>query len=236
MNDLNKYAKRVIVIMLLSMAAWLIVMAAMMNFWLIGYYGWIGLAGGIVAFLVSGISIALWNNGAPSRDTTEINAMPYVVTILYLIIALVFNTIFCGLYYLDYAKFIPIAINLILLIIFIAMRSFMDPYREHVERTAAEVKQKVTAHNNFSALLSEIVVLADDPDEKQAVKKLQELVAYSPNMAQGFNNDAENTFWNELTEIKNGISNGADKEFILKKISEASKTWSRRNGVAASIK
>ena len=223
-------------IMIISLIAWLVVMAAFMNFWLIGYYGWIGLGGGIVAFLASMISIVLWNSGAPSRDTTEINAIPYVVTISYLIIALVVNTIFCGLYSLNYAKFIPIAVNLILLIAFIAMRSFMDPYRAGVERTAAEVRQKVVAHNNFTALLSEISDITEDPDEKQAVKKLQELVAYSPNLAQGFNSNAESDFWNQLHEIKAGISNGADKELILKEISEATKTWSRLKGVAASIK
>ncbi|MDY3991170.1 MAG: hypothetical protein SOY96_04810 [Lachnospiraceae bacterium] len=233
---MNKNAKRVLLIMLLSMAAWLVVMAAFMNFWLIGYYGWIGLGGGIVAFLASTISIILWNNGAPSRDTTEINALPYVVTISYLIITLVVNTIFCGLYYLDYAKFIPIAVNLILLIVFIAFRSFLDPYRAQVEQNAAAVKQKVNAHNNFTALLSEIVAVTDDADEKQAAKKLQELVAYSPNMSQGFNSNTEDTFWNQLSEIRNGISNGADKELILKEIAEATKTWNRRNGVEGSIK
>lgn len=222
--------------MTLSLAAWLIIMISMMNFWFMGYYGFIGLGGGIVSFLAATISLVLWDNGAPSRDTTEINAMPYVVTILYLVVSLVVNTIFCGLYYLNYAKFIPIAVNLILLIAFIAYRSFMEPYRVHVEQTAAEVKQKVSAHYNFSAVLSEISAETEDADEKKAVRELQELVAYSPNISQGFNSETENSFWKQLNDIKAAVSDNADKELVLKEIAEAKKTWNRRNGTTASIK
>lgn len=232
---MTKNTRRVLVIMCILMAAWLIVMTAMMNFWLMGAYGWTGLVGGIIGFIISVVSVIMQDNEVSSRDTTEVSALPGIFTAAFLTADLVLNTVLCGLYFLNHRIFIPVALNLVLIVIFIAVRIFADPYKERVEETAAAVGEKVAPSVNFTALLSEISVIAADPEEKAAVRKLQELVSLSPNMSHEFNSQAEETFRQQLMEVKAMTENGADKALILREISEAEKTWRRRNGVSGSV-
>lgn len=228
-------SKRVLVIMVLAMAAWLVVMLLMMNLWLTGFYGMAGLAGGIIAFIASSVSIALWDH-KDQRDMTEINGLPYVITLTYLVLALVVNTLFCGLYYMEFARFIPVAANLVMLIVFIALRLALDSYSARTAANAAAVQARSTNYTDFSGMLSELLSMARNDEERTAIRKLQETVAYSPTLSQNFNRDTEGAFGNSLQEIRSMLSSGQSTEAVQAQLKQAAALWNRRNGLSGSIR
>lgn len=203
---MSRTTKHFVFIHCLIMAAWLIIIFSCVNFTLAGYYGWIGLMGGIAAFIVSGVSISLSvPNEKSGKEMTEVNAVSYIITGAYLIAALVVNTLFCFLAYLSYPKVIPIAVNLVLLICIVSLRCFTDSYRNRVARTTAKTAAKVHSFENIAAQLSEVISIAVDEEEKKKLKKLKEEVDLSSNISQSFTEELEHEFRAQLNEISNMI-------------------------------
>ena len=234
---MSRSKKRFVFIHCLIMTAWLIIIFSCVNFTLAGYYGWMGLAGGIAAFVVSGISVSLSGlNKKDGKEMTEVNAVSYIITDGYLITALIANTLFCFLAYLSYPKVIPVTVNLILLICVVVLRCFTDRYRDRVARTAAHTAAKVHSVENIGAQLSEVISITVDEEEKIKLKKMKEEIDFSSNTSQPFTEEMEHEFRAQLDEIRNMIEKNADRVDVLQHIQAAEKTWKRRNGISSSIR
>lgn len=224
--------KKLLIILGMIFIAWVLFITVSVHTLFQTSYGWFSFCGGILSFILSAISMLLWKSDT-NRDTTEINSIPLIFTSVYFAVTLLSNTVFCFLCNENYSLSVPIAVNALLTIVFVAVRMFVLPYRNRVLRTAAHTTEKTRGVIELSAKLGEILGIAQDETVKQRLMALKEQLDYSTNVSQPFTVDIEALFFNQLCDILTAIEQQAPAEDVLAKIDAAQITWKRRNGASS---
>lgn len=196
------------------------------------FYGITGFCGGIVALIVSLISILLWKYDT-DRNTTEINGLTLVFTSLYFIIMLIVNGRFCFLTYSNCPKVLPVTTDFVITLLFIVIRIFILPYRDRVLRTTKSASEKTFNVSVISRKIASIINTSEDNSIKCELNKLKEEIDYSTNISQNSTSYLEHDFYDKLNQISYAINHGKSSEDILKLISEAKTLWNERNGASA---
>lgn len=228
---MNNTLKRISVITILVFVAWILILFFATDALFQNFYGQVGFCGGILAFVLSAASLVLWKPN-PGRDTTEIDATPLIFTGVYFVVALLANTLFCFTGSLNALKPIPIAVNALLIIVFVAVRIFVLPYRDRVSHTAARTAEKTRGAVRASAKLGELMGMTQDAAVKQQLSALMEQLSFSNNVSQSFSADLETLFFDQLCDIGSALERQAPTEDVLKMINAAQNTWRKRNGSA----
>lgn len=228
---MHDFLKKTFVILGMVFVVWVLILIWAIDVLFQGFYGWAGFCGGILAFGLSALSLALWKTDG-DRDTTEISAIPQIFTSVYFTAALVANTVFCFLAYREFPRVIPIAVNAVLTIAFVAVRMFVLPYRNRVLRTAARTAEKTCGTIRLSAKLGELMAITQDAAVNQQLRDLKERLDYSTNVSQAFTEDLETLFFDQLCDISNAMDQHDPVEDVLRKIEEAQRTWKMRNGAS----
>lgn len=229
MNDIKK---RLSIICGVILAAWILILVFAIDFSHCAFYGYVGVGGGILAFILTVVSILLWEQDY-NPDTTEVSAVTLVVTIGYFILSLGANTVFCFLAHLDQPRIIPIFINAALLLGFVAFRVFSLPYKNRVIQTAARTANRTYHISTLSSMLGELVGMAQEESVKSRLKSLKEQLDNSSNMSQNTTEDVETQFQNQLTIIGASLTQNTPAERILTEIDVAEKIWKKRNGASS---
>lgn len=229
---MNGSIKKIVMILGIVFLGWLLVLFLSIDALLQGFYGRVGFCGGVLAFVISIVSLLLWRH-EPGKNTTEINVTPRIFTYGYFIVAFLANTLFCFMAHLNAPKAIPLAVNVLLTAAFVSVRMDLLPYRNRVLHTAAHTAEKTCGVMELSAKLGEIMGTAEDATVKQGLRKLKEQLDYSVNVSQPFTADLEALFFNQLGDISLAIDQHAPVGDVLEKIAAAQLTWNRRNGASA---
>lgn len=219
-------------------AAWVLIMATILQTFAEGLYGVLSTLGGIVAFAAASVSISYWEQGQKkSPDLMEINAVGYIFTSAYLAAAFVVNTVLCvaGVGHL-FSGMIPIAVNLILLTVLVAVSAFLPHYRNRVARMTNYAAEKIQPSVQASARLSELIALSDNDAVKDALRKLKEQADYSSNVSNSYTDNFERSFNSVLSEIRDKIQDRDSEEEIMQSVREADKLLKTRNSVGASVR
>lgn len=217
--------------------AWLFIMIAI-HFYRAGFYGWVTVLGGIVAYAAAAVFLNAWDGQRDdSPDLTEINALGYIFAAVYLAAAFIINIIVCviGLG-MNYSGMIPGAVNLIMLAIWLAVSAFLPHYRSGVAKTADKAINRVHSSVQAATKLSELMTYANDDEVRNALRHLKENVDYSSNVSSSFTSGFEKEFESFLDTIRDMIENGSSREEILKTIQDAERLWKTRNGVSSSVR
>ena len=232
---MNNTHKKLLIICSLIMAAWIAVILLKVDISSAGFYIWAGVIGSVIAFIVMCLAMYFWDCGN-SRDTAEIDMLPFFVSLFYFVAALIFNSIFIAIADDDYSKAIPVAVNAVLLIIFIGYYMFLGTYKERVAKTAAHTADKVHNVGEISYQLAGILGSAKDDKVRSRLHSLKEKVDYSTNVSQPFTVDVENRFRDQLSDISKAIIKNETPEEILPLIDAAEQTWERRNSFSSSVR
>jgi hypothetical protein len=120
-----------------------------------------------------------------------------------------------------------VVLNFILLIAFIPIRLYTDDYVTHVDKQTRHSAEKIKPITTISSHLATMLSVTTDPDIKNQLLKLKEIVDYSSNISQGFLDDSQNYFLLQLNQIHSLIIEHKDKDEINKKIQEATVTWKK---------
>lgn len=229
---MSKNSYKVMAVDFAALLVWLICVLVFTDFSTVGFYYKCGIACTVVAVIIAVVSIVLIQPES-NINTMEINAIPLFGSQAYVFITMIVNTIFVIIKDANNNK-IPVAVNLILLIIFIGSRIFTNSYGEQVDSLATEVAQKIEPVKNVKAKMSELLAVSSDADIKKAVLKLKELVDFSGNMSSDNTYDIEMNFYDSVNDIIGKIKDNADKDEILKDIEDAVVMWKTRNITHAS--
>ncbi len=233
---MNKKTIRVIITLALLAVVWILGMLVIIKLPLLGRYGFIGLIGGAGSFVVSIIALILVDNVRQNRDTTEIDALPYIVTGIYIAFSVICNTVFCMLYFKNLHMMVPIAIDVAILVFYAIVMIFTMSYRDRVQDTSIEMRNKTAAVTSFRSLATGVMAETVDPAEKEAMRELCELISFSPNMSQSFNQNLETKFRTQMDEIRTMIESNADPAVVVLKIHEAAGTIKIMNSMNGSIR
>lgn len=235
---MNTSSKKFMIVSGLITAAWVLVMITFLRVLAAGSFGILAVVGGIVAFVVASVSVSNWEKGAiRSPDLTEINALGYIFSSVYLGAALIINAILCaiGIGHL-FSPMIPVAVNLVLLAIQIGMTAYLPHYQQRTAYVTGHAAEKINPYVQISAKLSSLIALSDNERVKMALRKLKEQVDYSSNVSNNYTKESENNFFQELLRIQDKIENEDSEEEIMRSISKADRLWKSRNSIHASIR
>jgi hypothetical protein len=90
--------------------------------------------------------------------------------------------------------------------------------------------------SSVSTHLATLLSLTTDSDIKRQLHSLKEMVDYSSNVSQSFQENLQNQFLLQLNQIQSLIVEHKTKDEIINKIQEATVTWKTRNSLASTIK
>jgi hypothetical protein len=226
--------KKLSIIELLLFISWCVVVLVFADYDRAGFYFWGGFGFGVLSFIVAGVSL-LYVKIKNNRNTTEINYIPVYYTALYLIVTVIIDTCF-AFRVAGTNNVILVIINLALLVAFIALRIFSDDLVSRVDKQTIYSEEKIRPITSISSQLAAIVCVSTDPEIKQQVLKLKEMVDYSSNVSQEFSENLQNLFQLKLNQIESLIVEHKDKDMISKEIEEATIVWKTRNSVVSTIK
>ena len=230
---MSAYGKRVLIIELIAAGVWIAVILALMP--MAGPAGIAGVIFGLVSFLAGGIVLlTLDSEKAKAREMTEVNMVPTVAVYGYLAVSILVNTVFCLVLPLGSSGKV-IAINVIFLGILLVVGIGFDPYRRNTAASVERAAEKTGANSKIRAQISQLLAMAEDPEEKQALRKLKESVDYGRSLSQAATRETEQHFLEELEEIQKALKENRPKEEILATIKAAQKTWIGKTAVESAL-
>jgi len=160
--------------------------------------------------------------------------IPFAVSILFLFITVVLNTVLlvvASFVHIQFHWFTTVAtiVNLLLFAGFSIYALYSLSYIGNLHEKDMSVREKISRHTEISAMLGLTMAMTDNQDVKAALHKLKESVDYSTNISTSITRGVEDTFDRMLTEIQNDIQSETPTKEIIDKINNASRLWRSRN-------
>jgi hypothetical protein len=226
--------KNLYIIELLLFIGWCVIVLAFADYEKARFYFWGGFGFGFLDFVIAGLSLFLIKRRI-NRNVAEISYIPVYYTTIFLLVSIIINTYFI---FRIAGKFniILVALNLVILVSFIAIRLNTEGYVERVDEQTKYSAEKLRPVTSISSQLAIILSATTDSDIKKRLLKLKEMVDYSSNVSQGFSENTQNLFLLQLNQLQSLILEHKDNDEINKKIQEATLTWETRNSVISTIK
>ena len=226
MRDKNSINK-IFLLEALIFAGWCIAIAVTVKPDLIGFNFWCALAFSIVAFILSFVSVAGMRISS-NRNLTEINALPLIASIAYLVAAVAFNSIFIFGIYFGF-RAVLVVVNVLVLIAFASYRLFTNNYASHIEALSEQITAKTSDAAFISSKIAGIAGKISDEDMRKRVLKLKETVDYSTNITQAWAVGIQDEFLLELNILETMLDEGCSKAAFDEKMSKLEAVWKSRN-------
>ncbi len=234
---MSNTTKRVVIGEAVVLVAWLIVMFACHNILMRPTVFFSSLLFGVLAFIVSTVSMALADRQGGSSAMAETSyGLPVVASVGLFAVLLVANTVFCLASFAWISTTPVVIVNVVILAIMVLVRMGLDSHARTAQANVATAAAKTRTCANFSSLLGALLAQAQDPEVSSALLALKEEVSMSSNVSQPPVRDLEDTFAAQLASVEASIQSGAQAKQTLDLVSQARATWRKRNAALTSIK
>ena len=194
---------------------------------------WGGFIFGIIAIILTYGYMFIFRTHSIRNE--EVDFIPLICALGYLIVALVMNVVFMRVGSNDLVRLL-VLLNILLVLIFAAAVYFAGRYANSVAEKSEKLIEKKKNTANASLQAAALLSISSDPDIKKALKELKTRIDYSGNTTQAITEAAEEEFISKIEEIKKAVIDKEDKAKILDMISDAGRIWSERNALHASVK
>ncbi len=231
---MNKQMIRIMIVEVLLLAGWCACVVVFTDFSNKGFNFWCALSFSIAAFAVTFLSIVLANVSG-NRNLTEAANIPNIISIIYLIIAVLFNAIF--LFYIrEQLDKLLLIVNIFILIIFAVARIYINSYIDRLNEQTNKIIKKSEPASDLSVKISLLISKVEDIEIRNKLLNLKEAMDFSPNLSQTQTIGCENMMEKQLEKIDGLINSNASKDEIKDRIKEADIIWKSRNSISAVIK
>lgn len=218
------------------LVAWLVVMFACKTILMSPVIFALALVFGVLAFAISAASVSLTDKASDSRATTEVNALPHVLSVAYFALALVANTILCVASTIWTSSTLIVVANVVLLAVMVLSHMGLDSYGKASQNNVSAVAVKVAPFSAMSSRVGQLLAATDDMTVKTELLTLKEDMALSPNMSQPHTRELEQQFMRSLDAILASIEGGDSSDTTVGLVRQARKTWRERNAALTSFK
>lgn len=171
----------------------------------------------------------------PGEQAPEAGALGTVLTIPYLMIVMLLNSIFILVEYADFNWAITL-LNVIVTAGYIVMLLWVDRSAAQVKKTLEKTERKTTPNTNISRKLGELLSITEDETVRARLLKLKEAVDYSNNISTASTLEREIEMGKQLDEIAQLTIGRADPMIVLNKLETAEMTWKMRNATSATFR
>jgi len=229
------YGKRNIILLstVIIGVLWCVLMLLLADYDKAEFYFWGGLIGGILNICIS-VAAILMIGQRKAKSTAELSYLSLIIVSVYNIVGLVIDTIYCIIGRGDHEK-VLVAINLILLALFIVAIIASFHFSERAETHAEIISGRMTPTLNYSGMLGTMLALTTDAQVKGKLLELKKAVDYGTNVSRAYEEAAEAPFYQKLTEINNLIVSNASPETIIAETDTAIRLYRSRNASMQSL-
>lgn len=196
---------------------------------------WVGVIGATLAYVVA-LASRLLEKPVSSNSATEIGFISAFAAEIYLSCAMVINTVFILLEKVNLNIYIPVFVNVTVLLIFISVSIHAKSYQERVVEIANATTNRTYQHVNISRQVGVVLSIAEDPDVKKRLVLLKESIDYSDTNSSAYSQNYENEFLQIMEQIQSALRNNCHNDEVLKMIDDAEKVWKCRTSVVTAIK
>lgn len=195
------------------------------------YFFKTGLGFGIVSCV-----IAVWEithlDKFTRREMTEANMVPYFITIFFVSISLLVNSVFIymssQLAHDEGIKAIPIMFNAVTISAYLIYLIYFNQYKERLMIQLRDVEERTEEINKMSDSLGMLLGKADDTDIHKMLLTLKQMVDMGGNISDPETKDFEEEFNNTLLRINDLLDSHEKKEEIIVVIKSAISIWKQR--------
>ncbi len=227
-----KTVKNELIIVGVLFAGWLICGLVLADYDSAGFYYWAGFAFGLISVCVVAASCLLQKD---ISATTEVDAIPAIISLGYIAISFILNIIFMIQEDGENNK-VLVVLNVVLLLAFILLFYYSCGYKNRVADQLDLTVEKTANTTQIASLVAALMTQVNDPDIKKRLHSFKEKIDYSNNISQNFSLEAEEKLIGELNEIKRSLGDDASKDKVISMIDEAEKTWSMRNSMVSTVR
>ena len=140
---MNGMTKRVVVGEAVALVAWLIVMLACQNVLMSPFVFYTSLLFGLLAFVVSAVSMALADRQGGSRAMTETGfGLSTVLSVGLFAVLLLVNTVFCFASFAWISTTLPVVVNVAILAVMVIARVGLDSHAKTPRQTSIRRRQR----------------------------------------------------------------------------------------------
>lgn len=215
---------------------------------------------GVIAFTAS-IGLLFYLSGRANRALTEVRAISIIISVFYLLVALIINSVFLiaaralrpqvvekalqpgiisdkpgALLALLVDRNVIIIINVVLLASYIILCIGVGEYYHRANRQTRKIVEKVLQPGIISNKLGALLALPIDQDVRKRLLTLKEHVDYSSNMTQFHTADYQDRMEQVLDQIESSISANEGPDKLISFIDQAEQIWGMRNSADTTMR
>jgi len=196
---------------------------------------WGGITYTAIALGVSELYLLVFRKN-PGRSGTETGAIGVILTICFLLIDVLFNTVCILLEAGSFENWFPMIMNMVFVIGYVVLIMWVGQGTNRVATLQEKTEKKTAPTMDLSRKLGELLGLADDDEIRGKLYRLKEMVDYGTNISTNATLKKEVLVNEKLDEIAQLMISRADRRIILKKIDDAQKLWSMRSSTSATVR
>lgn len=213
---------------------WIFAIAAYTMIFELPWLCWGSITCTVVAIIAAELYLLVFRKDIGEQGT-EPGALGIILTVCFLIITVLLNSIFVLVRFGDFNWFL-VTLNLVAIAGYIVLLLWVEQSAARLARQLEKTEQKTTPSVNVARKLGELLAITEDTEIRGKLLKLKEAVDYGTNISTNATADKEMQIGAQLDEIAQLTIARADRLIILNKVEAAEMTWKMRSSTASSIR
>lgn len=158
------------------------------------------------------------------REMTEAGALGTILSVAYLLLVGVFNSIFAALNF-GHFNWLLLAVNSILLAVYLVLLLWADASNARLARQLQAMEEKKSFAAELSRKIGEALALTEDAELRLKLLKLKEAVDYSSNISIAVNEGNEARLYAQLEELVHLMHGRADRQLMFQQLEMVEISW-----------
>lgn len=213
---------------------WLFAVAAYTAIFELPEICWGSIVCTIIAVIITELYLLVFRKN-PGEQGTEPAALGIILTISFMVVTILLNTIFVLVEHGDF-NWILLLLNFMVVASYIIPLLWVELSVARLIRQLKVTEQKTTPSVNIGKKLGELLAITEDAEIRGKLLKLKKAVDYGTNISTNATAEKEAQMGALLDELAQLTIARADRLIILNKVEAAEMTWKIRSSTASSVR
>ena len=213
---------------------WIFAIAAYTMMFELPWLCWGSITCTVIAIIAAELYLLVFKKH-PGEQGTEPGALGAILTICYLMITTLLNSVFVLLRCGDF-NWVLLALNMAALVGYIILLLWVEQHTARLTAQLAKTEKKTTPAKDIARKLGELLAITEDAGIRNKLLKLKEAVDYGTNISTNATAEKEQQMNELLDELLQLTISKADKMIVLNKVDAAEMTWKLRSSTASSVR
>ena len=214
--------------------AWIFAVVAYTMFFELPWMCWGGIMCTVIA-ICAAEGYLLGFRKDSGEQGTESGALGIIFTVVYLLIAVLLNSVFILLNYGDF-NWLLLTVNVLAIAGYLIILMWGEQASGRLEQQIKKTEQKTKPTVNIGRKLGELLAITEDVEIRGRLLKLKEMVDYGTNISTDATAEKDMQMEDVLDEIAQMMLARADRLVIFNKVETAEMIWKMRNSIAVSAR